>query len=392
MIIVTVNSCEKKPVYEDQGNGSSGGTGNGGGNTGGANAGGSYGPMSTSCTGYWVCFSNSFLTNIFYSIVSAHPYGAAAVGNNKIFFAGGHEEGGYYGGAVSNVTIYDPALNSWVYAPEMLSVPRSRLAGVGVDNTIIFAGGNNSYATNPVYSTIAWSYYSTVDIYNAYSLAHHTATLSEPRAYLSAATCNNKAWFIGGKNSIRFSDRIDVYDPQGNSWSQLNMPRTRGHGGAAAAGNIIFIGGGQNETGNLRIVDVYNVITNEWSTITAPHEHPYASMVMLNNKIIIAGGDGVLNRSVDIYEIESNTWTSATLTDSRFDMAVGIANNKIVYLSGNYSDAMDVYDDETGTWSSGVASPVTGGACGSLGNRCYFGGLLMDRGNRIGPTLVIIEP
>ncbi len=350
-------------------------------------------PFSTNCAGYWICVSNIGFRNLFYTSAGLNwpgAYGAVAVTSDRIFYAGGHDEG-HYGGPLSTIYIYNPSQNKWV-SNYYLSEARSRLSGITVGNKVLFAGGNNSRATYPVYSAINWSYSNVVDIFDANSMTQTVASLSEARAYMVAVSCNNKAWFIGGKNNTRYSDRIDIYDPGANSWAQVSLPRPRAHAGATVIGNKIFIAGGKNETGNLTIVDVYDASSNQWSTLSAPNEHPYASVVSLNNKIFIAGGDGELNKSVDVYNTISGTWSTGQLSNSRFDMAVGVANNKIVYMAGNYSPVIDVYNDLTGTWTTGSAGNNSGMVCGTLNDRCYFAGFLGQDGNTSIGTMIIIEP
>lgn len=350
-------------------------------------------PLSTTCNGYWICVSNTGLRNIFYTSAGGNwpgAYGAVAVTADRVFFAGGHDEG-HYGGPLSTLNSYNPSQNKWT-STYSLSEPRSRLSGIAVGNKVLFAGGNDSRATYPVYTTISWRYSNLVDIFDVNSLTQTVASLSEARAYMAVVNCNNNAWFIGGKNNSRYSDRIDIYDPVANSWTQLSLPRPRAHAGATVIGNKIFIGGGKNETGNLTVVDVYDASSNQWSTLSAPNEHPYASVVSLNGKVFIAGGDGELNKSVDVYNTITRTWATGQLSNSRFDMAVGVANNKIVYMAGNYSPVIDVYNDATATWTTGSAGNNSGMVCGTLNDRCYFAGFLGDNGNTSIGTMIIIEP
>ncbi|MEJ7692205.1 kelch repeat-containing protein [Daejeonella sp.] len=350
------------------------------------------------------CISNIEFKTVDYNISDkrgwAYAYGAVAVSSGKIFFAGGHDEGNsLHNSTMDEVKIYTPLTGSQDLFD--LSVARSHLSGISVGNTVLFAGGNSSRGAYPLYSdNTSLEYFEDVDIFSSTTpITYQKAKLSQPRAYMAAVSCNNKAWFIGGRNAsnagiqlnstIQYSDRIDIFDPSANVWSQLTLPRPRAYAGAVAVGNKIYIGGGKNDTGNLTIVDVYDVSSQRWTTLTAPNEHPYASVCLLNDQIFIAGGDGKLNKSVDIYDTQSGTWRYANLSDSRFDMAVSVANNKIVYLGGNYSGAIDVYNDVTHIWSRSTIvvlsrftdALITGMASATLNNRFYISGYLSNQGN-----------
>jgi len=130
-----------------------------------------------------------------------------------------------------------------------------------------------------------------------------------------------------------------------------------------------------------------------WSVLQAPNEHPHASVVTLNNKIFIAGGDGMANRSLDVFNTINNTWSTVQLSDARYDMAIGVANNKIIFLGGNYSNKIDVYNDNTGALSSSLLSEgVTGVIAATLNDKCFFAGFLYQGGNAITNTVIIIQP
>lgn len=359
---------------------------------------GQVGSIVSSCSGYWVCTNLPGAQSIGYTYISNfyQAYGASVSTQSKIYFAGGHDDFWAYGGSLPGGIEYDPITNS--VRCFTLSAPRSFLAGAKAGNKILFGGGNNvsGYTTpSPVYST--------VDIYDEQSLAHTVANLSEARSHLASISLDNNAYFIGGKTQNGFSAKMDVYNAVTNSWQVINLPRERGYAGAAMIGNNIYIAGGKNNAGNIRTIDIYNVQSGQWSSIETPNDHPIASVAAINNKLIVAGGDGLNNKSADIYNSTTGQWTSVNLSDSRFNITVASANNKIVLLGGattfpgtgiwNESGAIDVYNDNTGTWSAGGISPgVNGVMASSLGNKIVYVGFMSNGSTTITNTMMIIIP
>ncbi len=347
-------------------------------------------PPPPPCNGYWICLSAGNFSSVTYTYPPNQAFiganGAAISTKNKIFFAGGHEEGSI-GGTYGTIQVYNSDLNNWNVLS--LSMPRSHLAGAKAGNKVLFAGGYDKIGYAPVLAI----YYNNVDIYDTATYLMTTGKLSEARANMASASIGNKAFFIGGKTLTGYSKIIDIYDALSNSWSLVQMPNSRAYAGADVIGDKIYICGGENEKGKLKIIDVYDVTSGMWSVLQAPNEHPHASVVTLNNKIFIAGGDGIANRSLDVFNTINNTWSTLQLSDARYDMATSIANNKIIFLGGNYSDKIDVYNDNSGALSSSSLSEgVTGVIAGTLNDKCFFAGFLHDKGNAITNTVIIIQP
>ncbi len=352
---------------------------------------------SSSCSLYWVCCNIPGVQSISYTCHRNfyQAYGAPVSGQNKVYFAGGHDEFWTYGGSLPGGIEYDPVNHS--SRCFTLSVPRSHLAGATAGNKVLFAGGVevSGYTSNPAYNT--------VDIYDELTLAHSVANLSEARSHIASVSSDTRAYFIGGKKDNGFSARMDIYNSTTNTWEVINLPRERGYTSAALVGNRIYIAGGKNNSGSIRIVDIYDTQSGQWTSAEAPHEHPIASVAVVNNKLIIAGGDGLNNRYADIYNTITEQWSSVTLTDSRFNMAVGVANNKVLFLGGarslsgvkffNESGAIDIYDDNTGNWSAGTVSPaVSGVMAASSGMKVIFTGFMWNNATTITNTMTIVVP
>ncbi|MEJ7588786.1 MAG: hypothetical protein WKI04_14615 [Ferruginibacter sp.] len=155
---------------------------------------------------------------------------AAAVGGNKVFFAGGDSYWPRDSGPVvfSNVVdIYDISANTWTRA--QLSEPRADIAAATAGNKVLFAGGYRN---------------SKVDIYDASSNSWTTALLSQPRIVSSTATLGNKVLFFTGDPNY---NRMDIYDASANTWSTAELNKSL-YSIPIVAGNQVFIGGGEVHT------------------------------------------------------------------------------------------------------------------------------------------------
>jgi hypothetical protein len=74
-------------------------------------------------------------------------------------------------------------------------------------------------------------------------------------------------------------------------------------------------------------------------------------------------------------------------------MASSVANNKIIFLGGNYSDKIDIYNDNSGALSSSLLSEgVTGVTAGIVNNKSFFSGFLFQLGSDMTNTVIIIQP
>lgn len=345
------------------------------------------------CAGYWICLPNTGFSNVKFfgtpSFIGA--YGASASAGNKMYFAGGHEEG-YIGGVLDAVVIYDVVATTW--SERRLSVARSHLSGASSGNKVLFAGGNNFYTVwSPPPYGITPEYYNTVDIFDINSSEPSTAHLSESRSNMASASSADKCFFIGGRTATGYSAKMDIYNAATGSWSVVDLPRARGDAGAVVVQNRVFVIGGKGSGEPYTVIDIYDLATQTWSTLEMPHTHPVASVALVNNRIVVAGGNGSTSKYVDIYDLVSTSWSSTELSDSRYGMAVAVANNKAIFLGGNYSCNVDIFDGATGVWSlTHLNEGVTGLTGTSIQNKLGFTGILYSLGNAMVNTAIIIDP
>ncbi len=96
-----------------------------------------------------------------------------------------------------------------------------------------------------------------VDIYDVTTHSWTTAQLSEARCELAGAGLHNKIIFAGGELSPGTSKTVDIYDIQTGTWTATTINEARHNLAAAGTGNKILVGGGNGPNGRSRNVDVF---------------------------------------------------------------------------------------------------------------------------------------
>jgi Kelch motif len=184
--------------------------------------------------------------------------------------------------------------------------------------------------------------------------------------------------------------------PIEDAWvTKAPMPEaTAGFDAAVVRGKIYAIGDFNEE---------YNPVTDTWSSkapmLTIRSDFGIA---VYNNKIYCIGGmtgfdgDTGFNATgaTEVYDPTTDTWeTKAPMPTPRFNLRATVANNKIYLIGGTkqdppenitiphrlnwgqqISDAVEVYDPETDTWTTKASIPnaVHSYASATIGNKIYI--------------------
>jgi hypothetical protein len=217
-----------------------------------------------------------------------------------------------------------------------------------------------------------------VDIYNAETNTWSTATLSQARSLLVAASVGNKALFAGGT----YSDVVDIYNADTNTWSTAKLSQGRSYLSATAVGSKAFFAGGSiSSGGKSSVVDIYDAGTNTWSTATLSQARNNLSATTVGNKALFAGGeDSHLSNLVDIYDADTDTWYTKTFSQARAYLCATAVGSKALFAggladNGVYSNVVDIYTISELTLS--LVKPNGGEAMlkGSTCNICWSGNL-----------------
>lgn len=307
-----------------------------------------------------------------------------ASAGNKIVFAGGFIRGGGPGsGATSRIDIYDINTNSW--STTELSAARYNMAVVSAGNKIFFAGGTEDGW---------WDYgsiYSNVDIYDAAANTWSVAHLSEARGWLTASAVGNKIFFAGGTNNNRVhTSRVDIYDVNTNSWSTASLSESRSVLSSETVNNKIYFAGGLRGDGVFNAisatVDIYDNNTGSWSVSSMSEPKFDLKSISVGDKIFWAGGatgtgtgshqsdkvqiiDATTQNSVSGSLFQPNSW------DSHEQKAV-VKDNKIIFFTGSSGNMFDIYDITTGAWTIGKLNQnnISGASVIAVNNTVYVAG------------------
>ena len=205
-------------------------------------------------------------------------------------------------------------------------------------------------------------------------------TLSSGRANLKAGAAGNKILFAGGSNGTEhgLNTRVDIYDIATNSFSTAELQdgnSNREDFVVTSCGNKVLFAGGVLSIGDIfdsqtSVVDIYDASSGSWSTAQLSEARYGIAATSTGDKAIFAGGSYVTSYpnyswttsdAVDIYDMKTNSWSTTTLSEARSLLAATVAGNKIYFSGGvrtlngpsfiSCSDKIDVFDIETNSWS-----------------------------------------
>jgi len=292
------------------------------------------------------------------SLSQARPAIAAVSVDGKLIIAGGVD-----GSSLSDlVEIYDEATDTWSYSA--LSSPRAGTTATAVGDYAIFAGGQEA----------DFSYSAVVDILHVPDMIWTSFTLTQPRTSMGATTVGNKAIFAGGKAGIPsafvLSAVVDIYDAdlgdphESAAWTTAMLSQERRSPAATSVGGRALFAGGLGISKTSKRVDIFNDATGIWSTAVLSEKRLLGtqSAVSFGTRAYFAGGfvttsglPYVISDLVDIYDSQTGVWTTETLSVPRGGAAAVALGNKILFAGGwtapaAPTDVVDIFDAGTGLW------------------------------------------
>lgn len=253
---------------------------------------------------------------------------ASASTARHALFGGGASNG--TSGLKNTVDAYDTSYTR--YAPEGLSVARSRLRGASVGQYALFGGGENENATC----------YATMDAYDGDLTKTAVTALTFAAGFPSAETVGGHAIYLGGYNGTTYYTTANAYDTtltrsviSSASTGHANFPAAR------SKSHAVFAGGRNSFSTYTNVVDAY---------------------------------DGSLTRS-----------TAQAMSVSGREWGASVSNGKSALFGGGYinspssplrTDTVDAYDDSlTRTVAPTLSNTVVFNAAGRLDDfGLFFGG------------------
>lgn len=217
--------------------------------------------------------------------------------------------------------------------------------------------------------------------------------LPQPNNHGMAAAVNGKIYLLGGQttNDQQGATAVNtVYelDPAQGAWvAKAPMPTARSGGVAVAHGGKIYVAGGRVPRGN--DFAVYDPAADQWEVLPElPSQRNHIAGAAINGRIHIVGGrlgNGLSPLKSDAHEVfdpQTRTWsTAAPMLRGRSGMNGVVARGCFHVWGGEAPTGMtpdhDYYDPRTNTWTSLPNMPIPiHGVVGSA----FVGGLIWVTG------------
>ena len=204
--------------------------------------------------------------------------------------------------------------------------------------------------------------------------------------HIQAVTYNDLIYIIAGYTGSCCSSEsgvsnIYIYDPYLDEWSvgaDIPASRRRGATGVVWHDNKFYILGGLNgghgsASTSFEWFDVYDPNTDVWDTLPdAPRKRDHFNAVVYDGKIYAVGGrrsdvpsiQGDEVSEIDVFDLETGAWstlpTSSNIPTPRAGLSSVIYNGQIFAIGGespqaDAHDEVESFNAETGVWTSNSA-------------------------------------
>lgn len=295
-----------------------------------------------------------------------YAHTATLLSDGRVLVVGGKNTAG---DSLTDVTIYDPATNTW--ADDALDLTDARADHTTVSlrtGKVLVMGGESKELvsevstivyrnTSVLYDPAANTWTSTAVPMNA-ARSKHTATL----------TPLGNVLVVGGLNDVAILAGAEIYDPLTDAWSDAgNMSSGRQlHGAVLLPFGDVLVLGGNNGTDPLNTVDLFRpAVTGTWTPVLdsmGQIRYSQQATILLDGRVLITGGQSssdILDNA-DIYDPVTGKWvdgvhsmlsarighTMTLLPDGRVLVVGGQTVGTGVFLA-----SAEIYDPKTNTWT-----------------------------------------
>ena len=251
-------------------------------------------------------------------------------------------EGGGYSFSVGDNTNefgkFDPVANTWTPlapVPDLFNAEASGVYAPNVNKLFVFGGDSPNAGT-------------VVNTTRIYDIATNTWSTGTPmpdvRAFMASGYFNGKIYLVGGYNTGNVDPsfgQVWEYDPVANTFntSRMSMPATLGGPGFGIINGHIYVAGGRdlNNT-NLNTLYDYNIAADSWTTgATMPTGVNVPGSAVIGGKLWVFGG--------------GNPFTGPGTMPTSGKTGVRAWLKRL--FNPDTTNALQVYDPATNTWSSG---------------------------------------
>jgi hypothetical protein len=202
--------------------------------------------------------------------------------------------------------------------------------------------------------------------------------LPQPNNHGMAAGVNGKIYLLGGQltddqQGASATDMVYELDPAVGAWvEKARMPTARSGGVAVAHGGKIYVAGGRVPRGN--DFAVYDPAADQWEVLpNLPSQRNHITGAAINGRIHVVGGrlgNGLSPLKSDAHEVfdpQTRTWTTAAaMLRGRSGMNGVLARGCFHVWGGEAPSGMtpdhDYYDPRSNQWSSlrSMPTPIHG--------------------------------
>jgi len=303
------------------------------------------------------------------------------------------------------------AYGQGTWSTASLAQPRAEMAATSVGGLSFFAGG---LAPDPLTGVGVAT--SMVDIFNSSTGQWSSATLSQQRYSIAAASVGGYALFAGGTQPTPMGlppqvSTVDIFNSGTGQWSTASLSSAR-LAAATSVGNYALFGGGYGlHVGTVDTVDIFNAGNGQWSTAVLGQARQGLCATSVGNCAIFAGGaywgaygPGVAqfgSNQVDIFNSTTGQWSTGCLSQARCGVAAASVSSYAIFAGGEVldpsfqgmSNVVDIFNSITGTWTTASLSmPRENMAATTVGNYAVFAGgtITDDLGRTVASNIVDI--
>ena len=254
----------------------------------------------------------------------------------------GYEGGGYAFYKSDNIDEFgkfDPVANSWTPlapVPDLNNCMASGVYAPDLNKLFVFGGERVSLAT-------------VVDTTRIYDIATNTwgtgAPMPDVRAFMASGYYNGKIYLVGGYSTGSYAPaflQTWEYDPVANTFAtKASIPASAGFGGAGSGvvnGHLYVAGGRDANNTVIATTWDYDIAADTWTArANLPSGVNVPGSAVIGGKLWIFGGG-------DPHAGSGTEPTSA-------NKGLRASFNRL--LHPNTTDALELYDPATNTWSDG---------------------------------------
>ena len=188
------------------------------------------------------------------------------------------------------------------------------------------------------------------------------------RSGLGVAVVNGRIYAIGGDGG---SNVTEEYNPITGTWTvKKPMPTGRSRFGISVYENKIYVIGGATTDGFAAANEVYDPLTDTWETKTPLPKGGRAelSASAINGKIYVVGGyffSGyyVSSNALEVYDPETDTWTTTTpMPNAVYSCSSAVIDNKMYVIENSFGNKFgslnQIYNTDNDSWSYGSSIPI----------------------------------